>query len=476
MNTTHTRARAALACLTGAVTVIAAAVAMTGTTPAAARAATARARTGLPVTSPGSLPALPSRPVSAGPGHVVPMWRLPRGAQPGRNPGQQAAPDTIGEPGGYDPGELRAYLGLRGTGAGQTVAVTEAFDVQNPLPVSLVGEQDDVTNSLAVYDSWYGLRPACSATVTTGCFSLTFTAPHGTSTSDPGDAFLNWRQEAVLDVELIHALAPRAAIVVVEARTDTKASLMTAIDYARSLHPAAVSNSWGVNESAGEPGMNGHCPATGPPCVFSSGDTGNYATCLAENGPGASCGGYPAANPGVLAVGGTTLDLAPTGKVRSETAWTGSGGGISGYEPFPGYQRNADRYPAGRGIPDVSFDADPNSGVAVYMSFLLPCSTGICDYEEWEEFGGTSVGAPAWSAILASAAQQRAAAGEPPLTTAAVHAAVYARTAGKPIADITTGVNGICGAQCSAGPGYDLVTGMGSPRPRIVSYLARSPR
>jgi subtilase family serine protease len=119
----------------------------------------------------------------------------------------------------------------------------------------------------------------------------------------------------------------------------------------------------------------------------------------------------------------------------------------------------------------VSFDADPESGVAAYYDIafgLLVPTTPV-----WEELGGTSVGAPAWAAILASADQLRAAAGHPPLTIGQIHAAVYATAATKKaVADITTGDNGICGQQCSAGPGYDLVTGQGSPRHGIDTYLA----
>jgi hypothetical protein len=472
MTITRPTARAALAAAAAIATVITTAVMMTGPAAAVTRTAVApRPSASQPGTSPASSRPLPLRPTKAGPGQVSPLWRLTRNARPGRYPGQYATPDSIGEPGGYDPGELRAYLGLRGTGAGQTVAVTEAFNVQNPLPVAIAGQQDDVTKSLAGYDSWYGLPPACSAAVTTGCFHLTFAAPHGLSTSDPGDAFENWMFEAVLDLEMIHGLAPQASIVLVEAYNDTTASMMAALDYAQKLHPAAVSNSWTVNEFTGEQSLDSHCPAGGSPCVFSSGDNGNYPSCIAEGG-GTSCGGYPAASPDVLAVGGTTLNLAATGKVVSETAWSGSGGGISRYQPVPAYQQPADPWTSGRGIPDVSFDADPNSGVAIYLQFLFPCDIGICEYPSWDEYGGTSVGTPAWAAILASADQLRAASGRPPLTIAGVHAGVYATTPKKPVADITTGTNGLCGRRCSAGPGYDLVTGEGSPRLGIATYLA----
>ncbi len=390
------------------------------------------------ITPPTSLPAAPP---AALPGHVQPLWRQAT---------QQAAnPDTVGEPGGYDPAELRAYLNLHGTGQGQTVAIVEAWDVSSA-----------VTGALSAYDAWYGLTPPCSDTVTTGCFPLTITAPAGTRTPATGDDLardLSFQAESDLDVEIVHAIAPDAAITVVEAYDDTFESMMSAVDYAASLHPAVISNSYGGPESPDELSLDGHCKASSAPCAFSSGDSGNP-------------GEWPAASPDVLAVGGTTLAMAPAGEVRSEVAWQGSGGGVSQFEPRPAYQASADPFPGGRGIPDVSFDADPNSGIATYIVIDFP------DYafhtEFWTEFGGTSVGAPAWSAILAVADQQRAARGAPRLTTSDVHGAVYAKSA-KGLADITVGANGVCEAVCTAGPGYDLVTGEGSPRPGIDTYLAR---
>lgn len=462
MTPAHLAPRTMVAVLAAITALLTAAVTVPSTVAAAATAAPRGAAPGH--ASPQVLPAQPPVPRS---GHVAPLWRLDRAIRPVDYPGPYAAPDGIGEPGGYDPFELRAYLGLHGTGAGQTVAVTEAYDVQNPLPATY-GVQHDVTNSLAGYDSWYGLPPACSAAITTSCFHLSFAAPQGTSGS-LRYAF-GWMVEAVLDVEMIHALAPAASITIVEGHDESDKSMMAAVQYAENLHPAAVSNSWGGDEFSGEHALDRSCPAAGSPCVFSSGDNGNYGTCLAENGAGAPCGGYPAANPDVLAVGGTTLDLAATGEVISEAAWSGSGGGISAYEPLPAYQRQADPYTSGRGIPDVSFDADPNSGVALYYDITISGT----QHQSWQEVGGTSAGAPAWAAILASTAQLRSASGQAPLNMAEVHAAVYANTGKKPVADITTGANGICGRLCSAARGYDLVTGEGSPRRGVDTYLARA--
>lgn len=441
----------------------AAAAAITTATPAVALAA--------PPPQPGTAgpsgtasPLTANQPADAPPRHMQPLWR-----RADDRSGQGTSPDTIGEPGGYDPDALRAYLHLNGTGQGQTVAIVEAWDVSESL-----------RNALTAYNNWYGLKPACSDTVTTGCFPLTIVAPDGTREPDTNNnsnfneagRAISWQKEADLDAEAVHAIAPDAAITVVEARDDSDDAVMAALGYAASVHPAVISNSYGEDEFDGEQGHDGLCQATGAMCVFSSGDTGNP-------------GQYPAANPDVLAVGGTTLDADRSGQVRSEVAWPGSGGGVSPFEQQPTYQAALDPFPGGRGLPDVSFDADPNSGVATYLVLTNPIPTQspdfcevtqhqLCGVEGWAEFGGTSVGAPAWAAILAATGQQRADKGKAPLTADQVHAAVYSKANGvKGLADITSGNNGFCGPVCSAGPGYDLVTGRGSPRPGIDTYLAK---
>ncbi len=341
-----------------------------------------------------------------------------------------------GAPGGYTAAQLRASVGLQGTGNGQTVAVVDAYD--DPY----------ATQDLNAYSAQMGLPGVCKGNKTKGCFSFTRLAPYGVGGLDAG-----WATETALDLEMIHTMAPDASIVLVEAVDNQVDSLFQADDYAASLHPAAISNSWGVDgEDPTETTYDSHCRLADSVCVFSAGDSGNP-------------GGYPAYNPSVLAVGGTRLSLDRAGNVLGETAWAGSGGGVSQYEPRPAYQPATLNPNAGRGIPDVSFDADPLTGVAVYATV----------YNGWLEVGGTSVGAPAWSGILAAADELRAAAGKPALTAAnaEVQHAVYQTTSG--LADITDGSNGSCADVCTAKPGYDFITGLGSPRSGIDTALAAAP-
>src|SRR5205823_6642705 len=109
---------------------------------------------------------------------------------------------------------------------------------------------------------------------------------------------------------------------------------------------------------------------------------------------------WPAASPYVVAVGGTSLYLDGSNNRGSESAWSGSGGGISSYYSQPSFQTGW-QTSTKLGVPDVSYDADPNTGVEVYDSV----NGG------WFVVGGTSAGAPQWAALVALANELRANAG-----------------------------------------------------------------
>jgi subtilase family serine protease len=333
-------------------------------------------------------------------------------------------------PTGYTPARIRASLGLTGTGAGQTIAIVVAYNHPN------------IAADLATFDSTFGL-PAPP--------SFKKVSQSGSTTSLPvTDA--GWALETSLDVEWAHAIAPGAGILLVEATSSSFANLDTAIAYAAKQSAVTViSNSWGATEFNGETTLDSYCKQSAKLCVFSSGDNGNPAA-------------YPSTSPYVLSVGGTTLQLASDNTIASETAWSGSGGGTSLYETKPAYQ-NAVNTTLKRGAPDVSYNADPATGVAVYDSVPYAGQSG------WFQMGGTSAGAPQWAGIVAVADQLRKAAGKTVLaayTSKGVfqaHTAIYGAASG--LADVTTGTNGTCGSVCTTAPGYDFVTGRGSPRPGI---------
>ena len=152
--------------------------------------------------------------------------------------------------------------------------------------------------------------------------------------------------------------------------------------------------SWGFPEFPGETAYDSYFTTPGITYVVASGDS-----------PGVE---YPAASPDVVAVGGTTLTLSSSGGYGSETAWDDSGGGFSQYEAEPAYQEFV-QTTGQRSTPDVAFDANPDTGVSIYFT---PASGGggwqTTQQGSWEEVGGTSLGTPAWAAIIAIVDQGRA--------------------------------------------------------------------
>jgi hypothetical protein len=400
----------------------------------------------------GSSAAAPGVPVGTLPvgrvGSVAPSPEPVRSgtAQPGTSPVaarhtlNSAGPDDPALPPGYSPAQIHAYLGLTGDGSGQTIAIVDAYDDPN------------ITADAETFSEQYGLPGVCGAGGTAGdCFTLRVEQQSASAGSDP-----DWALETSLDVEWAHAVAPRATIELIEASDDTFASLFRGVATAVAGSPAAVSMSWGISsgEFSDETYYDHFCAVTSTVCVVSAGDYGHP-------------GSYPAYNPAVIAVGGTTLTLGADGSVSSELAWSGSGGGQSWVEPEPSYQAQV-QSSGKREMPDISFDADPATGVAVYDSLPYAGQSG------WWQVGGTSLGAPSVSAVLADAGQLRAATGKQPLTAAgfAAQRAIYALPSSV-IAPVTSGPrNGVCPAGCTPGPGYDEITGLGSLRSGIDAALA----
>jgi subtilase family serine protease len=330
--------------------------------------------------------------------------------------------DGSGSPAYFLPYQVRHAYGfdrLSYDGSGQTIAIVDAFD--DPY----------AARDLQIFNSYVLGRTD----------AVQFTKVAFTHQTDSG-----WAGEEALDIEWAHAIAPRAKILLVEAASDNSTDLLAAVDYAaRQPGVVAVSMSWGGGEFTSEGANDSHFIA--PP-----GHAGiTFVASAGDDGAGAE---WPAASSNVLAVGGTSLTTDMAGNYGRESAWSGSGGGISQVEAEPSWQRGVQNYNK-RTIPDAAYDADPNTGVLVYNSF--PDSNGDTG---WFSFGGTSVGAPQWAALVALADQGRAAAGKPALANAEV--VLY----GLPSADfhdITSGGNGY-----NTRPGYDLVTGLGSPRADLI--------
>ncbi|MGA2032489.1 MAG: S53 family peptidase [Thermoguttaceae bacterium] len=328
---------------------------------------------------------------------------------------------------GYSPAQMRHAYGfdqLALNGAGQTIAIVDAFNDPN------------IRHDLTVFDQRFGLPapPGFKQVNQTGGAALPKT--NG-----------GWAQEISIDVQWAHAIAPGASILLVEAKSDGIQDLMAAVDQARKQPGVSVvSMSWGGGEFQGELKFASH---------FTAPANHQGVTFVASTGDSAASSSWPAVSPNVLSVGGTHLNLDASGNRLSETAWRDGGGGISRYEPAPAYQSGVQNT-SYRTVPDVAYDADPNTGVAVYDSLAYQGAQG------WLAFGGTSVGAPQWAGLIALANQGRANATLP--TLANLPADLYQAVPPSHFYDIVKGSNGY-----SAHAGYDYATGLGTPRANLIA-------
>lgn len=350
---------------------------------------------------------------------------------------QKGKPQSNPTPSGYAPAQLwKAYGFGSPSGSKATIAIVDAYD------------DPTAAEDLTTFTTHFGVG-ACTLT------KLDQTGNTNYPKVDTG-----WALEISLDVQWACAIAPGARIVLVEANSNSYSDLMAAVDTAAQLAPV-VSMSWGGGESSSETSYDGHFQVADVTFTASSGD----------NGAGVI---YPAASPYVVGVGGTTLPLDINGGLTgTETAWSGSGGGISAYEAQPAYQANYAGTPGNlvyangsRAVPDVAYDADPSTGFSVYDS------TGYKGTAGWFVVGGTSAGAPQWAALFALADEGRSTA----LGSASTAWSPVYALGSSYFTDITSGDDCSSGPKhgpkgggstsstlCQAVAGYDLVTGLGSP-------------
>ena len=302
------------------------------------------------------------------------------------------------------------------TGGNNAIALVDAFD------------DPTAESDLAIFSSQFGLPAADFATV------------YAQGTEPGQDPTGGWEVEESLDIEWAHALAPAAKIFLVEAKNNSFTNLFNAVIVAANLVAAngggEVSMSWGAGEFTTE---------TSYDAIFTTPKVVYFAS--AGDAPGAS---YPSVSPNVVSAGGTSISRdSATGKFLVESTWQDAGGGPSFVEPRPSFQ-NSVKYIVGatRGTPDLSFDANPNTGVWVYDSNAV---LGV----GWYVVGGTSVSSPALAGIVNAAGSFLSG-------SAAENALLYS---GKP-KDFNDVTYGNCGLYISdfADSGYDPCTGLGSVR------------
>jgi subtilase family serine protease len=351
------------------------------------------------------------------------------------------------------------------TGAGQTIVIVDAFG------------DPTLLQDLAVEDTVFGLPPA----------TVNVFYPSGQPVFDPtnGDE-VGWSGEIALDVESSHALAPGATIDLVVAKSDQDTDLATAEQYAVDHNlGSTLSQSYGEAETCMAPSTRAwnhriyaEAALKGISVFASSADDGAALP---------SCDGTswiksvstPADDPLVTGVGGTHLNTDLAGDYLGESAWNdefgSTGGGFSTLWSKPLFQLGQQTHGA-RGVPDVSYSGDVNGGLLVAWSQGDPTQVG----EIWI-FGGTSAGSPQWAAITALADQ--AAHHRLGYLNLRLYAIGDSRLYSYAFHDVTTGNNSVTFADSngnpvpvtgySAGPGWDAVTGLGSPDvAHLISLLA----
>ena len=338
--------------------------------------------------------------------------------------------------GTFTPAQMRKAYGIDqimfgeivGDGSGQTVAVVDAYLYTN------------AHTDFNTFCSQYSL-PSTGLTTMTQQDLLNDSS--GTPPTDQG-----WNLEAALDVQQIRAIAPGANIILIQAASASFGDLFACVQGAALISGVcAVSMSWGVDTFSSEADYD---------FIFASPDGHQGVTFCASTGDNGEPGGYPADSVNVVAVGGTSLFTDGSGNWSSESGWNGSGGSVSPYETQPSYQTGVvTQSVSHRCQPDVAFDADPATGVLVY------CNSG--SHNGWVQVGGTSLACPCWAALITIANQGRAINGLGTLngltqTLPILYSMTYSN-----FHDITTGNNGF-----AARTGYDLVTGLGSPKTNLV--------
>jgi subtilase family serine protease len=322
-----------------------------------------------------------------------------------------------------------------GDGTGQTIAIVE------------VGDNPSISGSLHTFDQTFGLPDPV----------LTEVAQDGGSTVDM-PAFTDWQGEIDMDVEWAHAIAPGAHILIVEAKNEDLSNEMAAVDYARNRPGVGiVSMSFGFREGSFQTAYDatfstpaGHLGEM-PGVPWANTLLPGGVTFVASSGD-SSMPQWPATNPNVLAVGGTILSVViPNPLLTVELGWQHSGGGISAYEPAQLAAAN------GVATPSASHRTTPDVAAPAWNVSVFDSRSG------WWNDGGTSAGAPMWAGLIAVVNQGRSLVyGEKALQYAVP--SIYAVPGGA-FNDIQVGISGsnICT------PGYDLVTGRGSPRgPSLV--------
>ncbi|MCW2648900.1 MAG: hypothetical protein JWP07_5009 [Pseudonocardiales bacterium] len=360
----------------------------------------------------------------------------------------------------YAPAQIRAAYSVdkltQLNGAGTTIAIVDAY--QSPT----------AAHDLSLFSSMFELPTP----------NLQIVAPDGLTPFDQNDPNqVGWAGEITLDIEWAHAIAPAAKLLLVLAKSNNDADILSATRYVVDHNLAdVISQSFGEAEQCMDPAVFNQQTA-----LFAQA-TRKHITLLASSGDQGSaqptCDGSsffkaastPATDPNVTAVGGTILDAnGLTGAYNGETVWNepafaaAGGGGFSVKFGTPAYQ--VPRHLPSRGVPDVAYNAAIIGGVLAVWSSSGQGANLVF------RFGGTSAGSPQWAGLVALAVQLRRGrlgAINPALYTITLSAKVYGAT----LHDITVGDNTYHGDVTVPGfpakPGWDAATGLGTPKANVL--------
>lgn len=329
--------------------------------------------------------------------------------------GKPIGPNAIS---GKTPSDIQDAYKLGGlTANGRTVAIVDAYGYDK-------AEQD-----LATYRAKWNLPPCTTAN---GCFRKI--DQNGGSKYPRYDN--GWAEEQALDLDAVSAACPDCRILLVEAKTNSFANLGAAVDQAaREPGVIAISNSYGGGDVS-DASYGAPYDHPGVAVTASTGDSGYQG------------GSFPASSHYVTAVGGTSLVKAGNSRGWTESAWSGAGSGCTTLNAAPKGQDPSVTQCSGRAIADVSADADPSTGLAVYAPANRHSSG-------WAQYGGTSLSSPIIAAVYALSG----------VTSDSIspyaNSVPYQHPSG--LFDVTSGSNGSCSSWCQAGTGWDGPTGLGTP-------------
>jgi hypothetical protein len=362
---------------------------------------------------------------------------------------------------------------IPGDGRGQTIAIVGVADDQS--------FADDITLDLQQFNNAFGLpqmdgmngRPTLERWVLGPTSIYAARVPPHQVTQNVAisrDPFLGksppppidgWHMELEADLQWAHAIAPMANILLVGAASTQDSDLYSAVNWAAAQPGVSVvSMSFGGLENYHKARYS-IAPHKGVTFVASSGDIATVIP-VGKTSP-VPLVEYPASDPDVLAVGGTELDTSTS--VPTERVWNNSNGtsagGVSTLSSEPDYQKGV--VPAGttgRAVPDVAYIASDLPIVDNYDAWASRNGSG------WFDYYGTSLGAPQWAALIAIANQGRALElpGRGPLNDEDATLPMIYGLPSSDFNDITQGGNGLY----NAGPGFDFVTGRGTPHANLV--------